>query len=122
MFKRFQLLFSISQSNLIVRRYFVVNGFDGALTMLGLLMGFHVSNNVILSVVITACMGTAIALTVSGISSAYISESAEKRQELRELEDAMIAALAAIGPWSGSPSHALYCCRGQRACHLSFLH
>ncbi len=93
MFKRFQLLFRISRSNLIARRYFIVNGFDGALTMLGLLMGFHVSSNVMLPVVITACMGTAIALAVSGISSAYISESAEKRQELRELEDAMIADL-----------------------------
>ncbi|MDX2506771.1 MAG: hypothetical protein QNL62_20170 [Gammaproteobacteria bacterium] len=93
MFKRFQLLFSISRSNLIARRYFVVNGFDGALTMLGLLMGFYVSNGVVLQMVITACMGTAIALAVSGVSSAYISESAEKKQELKELEDAMVADL-----------------------------
>ena len=27
----------------IMRRYFVVNGFDGALTSLGLIMGFYVS-------------------------------------------------------------------------------
>lgn len=94
MLKQFQLLFSLSQSNLIARRYFVVNGFDGALTMLGLLMGFYVSNDdLALHVVITACMGAAIALSVSGISSAYISESAEKKQELKELETAMIADL-----------------------------
>lgn len=93
MLKRFQLLFRISRSNLIARRYFVVNGFDGALTMLGLLMGFYVSNDVVLKMVVAACMGTAIALTVSGISSAYISESAEKKQELKELEDAMVSDL-----------------------------
>jgi len=94
MIKQFQLLFSISRSNLIARRYFVVNGFDGALTMLGLLMGFYVSNDdVVLHMVITACMSAAIALSVSGISSAYISESAEKKQELKELEGAMIADL-----------------------------
>ncbi|MCW9012954.1 MAG: hypothetical protein OQL06_04155 [Gammaproteobacteria bacterium] len=93
MFKRFQLLLSISRSHLIVRRYFVVNGFDGAFTMLGLLMGFYVSDEVVLSVVIAACMGTAIALAVSGISSAYISESAEKKHELKKLEDAMISDL-----------------------------
>lgn len=94
MSKQFQLLFSISQSHLIARRYFVVNGFDGALTMLGLLMGFYISNDgVSLHMVITACMGAAIALSVSGVSSAYISESAEKKQELKELEDAMITDL-----------------------------
>ncbi len=93
MLKRFQLLFRISRSNLIARRYFVVNGFDGALTMLGLLMGFYVSNDVVLKTVVAACMGTAIALAVSGISSAYISESAEKKQELKELEDAMVSDL-----------------------------
>lgn len=94
MIKQFQLLFSISRSNLIARRYFVVNGFDGALTMLGLLVGFYVSNDdVVLHMVITACMSAAIALSISGISSAYISESAEKKQELKELEGAMIADL-----------------------------
>ncbi|NOQ80503.1 MAG: hypothetical protein GQ546_14020 [Gammaproteobacteria bacterium] len=94
MLKQFQLLFSISQSDLIVRRYFVVNGFDGALTMLGLLIGFYFSNDdVVLHIVLTACLGAAIALSVSGVSSAYISESAEKKKELKELEDAMIADL-----------------------------
>ncbi len=94
MFKTFQLLFSISRSKLIARRYFVVNGFDGALTMLGLLMGFYFSNDdIALNMVIAACMGAAIALSVSGVSSAYISESAEKKQELKELESAMIADL-----------------------------
>lgn len=94
MLKKFQLLFTISRSHLIARRYFVVNGFDGALTMLGLLMGFYFSNDdVVLHTVITACMGAAIALSVSGISSAYISESAEKKQELKELESAMITDL-----------------------------
>jgi len=94
MLKQFQLLFSISRSKLIARRYFVVNGFDGALTLLGLLMGFYASNeDVVLHLVITACMGAAIALSVSGVSSAYISESAEKKQELKELEDAMMTDL-----------------------------
>ncbi len=94
MFKYFQLLFSISHSELIACRYFVVNGFDGALTMLGLLMGFYFNNDSIsLHMLINACMGAAIALSASGISSAYISECAEKKQELRELENAMITDL-----------------------------
>jgi len=73
-----------------MRRYFVVNGFDGALTMLGLIMGFLV-NAPELSIMLNACLGAAIALGVSGVSSAYISEVAERRRELEKLEEAMVA-------------------------------
>jgi len=86
-------LLTLTRSHVIARRYFVVNGFDGALTMLGLLVGFYVSDEVRLPVVINACLGVAIALGMSGVSSAYISEVAEKRRELRELEKAMVADL-----------------------------
>lgn len=83
-------LLNLTRSHVIARRYFVVNGFDGALTMLGLLVGFYVSEDVRLPVVINACLGVAIALGMSGVSSAYISEAAEKQRELRELEKAMV--------------------------------
>lgn len=83
-------LIRLTRSQVIARRYFVVNGFDGALTMLGLIAGFYVSRRVELQVMINACLGAAIALGMSGLSSAYISETAEKRRELRELEQAMI--------------------------------
>jgi predicted membrane protein (TIGR00267 family) len=86
-------LLKITRSQVIARRYFIVNGFDGALTMLGLLVGFYVSEDVRLPVVINACLGVAIALGVSGVSSAYISEAAEKQRKLRELEKAMVTDL-----------------------------
>ncbi len=88
-------LLRITRSQGIARRYFVVNGFDGALTMLGLLMGFVVSKPTDLAVVISVCMGAAIALGVSGVSSAYVSESAERKHSLAQLEDAMISDLSA---------------------------
>jgi hypothetical protein len=34
-------LLQVSQSTAIARRYFVTNGFDGTLAMLGLIMGFR---------------------------------------------------------------------------------
>lgn len=83
-------LLRITQTNDIVRRYFVVNGFDGALTMMGLIIGFLVSTPADLTVIINACLGAAIALGMSGFSSAYISESAERKRALGKLEDAMI--------------------------------
>ena len=83
----------ITRAHGIVRRYFVVNGFDGALTMLGLIIGFMVAGPADLSVIITACLGAAIALAVSGVSSAYVSESAERGRALAQLEQTMLTDL-----------------------------
>lgn len=77
----------------IARRYMVTNGFDGVLTMLGMLTGFYTTRMTELSVAISACLGAAIALFISGMSSAYLSEKAEREKELRELEQALIADL-----------------------------
>jgi predicted membrane protein (TIGR00267 family) len=92
-FAQLRVLLHITRSHLIARRYFVVNGFDGALTMVGLLVGFAVSGTADLAVILNVCLGAAIALGVSGVSSAYISEAAEKRSELRALERAMLSDL-----------------------------
>lgn len=88
-----RFLMRITQSSGIARRYFIVNGFDGALTMLGLILGFLVSASTDLTVIISACLGAAIALGMSGISSAYVSEVAERRRELAKLEASMISDL-----------------------------
>jgi predicted membrane protein (TIGR00267 family) len=97
----------LTHSHGIVRRYFVVNGFDGALAMLGLLTGFYLGPAVELGVVIGACLGTTVALGMSGLTSAYLSESAERRRSLVKLEQAMLTTLedsdhadeARVVPW-----------------------
>jgi predicted membrane protein (TIGR00267 family) len=93
LFSQVRFLLQITRTHGIVRRYFVVNGFDGALTMLGLIIGFLISSTADLSIIINACLGAAIALGMSGLSSAYISEAAERRRELLKLQEAMIADL-----------------------------
>lgn len=82
-------LLHLTRTHGIVRRYFVVNGFDGALTMLGIITGFTFGAPTDLAVAINACLGAAIALGVSGVSSAWVSESAERKRALEELEAAM---------------------------------
>ena len=89
-----KLLIGISRTHDIVRRYFVVNGFDGALTMLGMIIGFMISATEDLTVIMNACLGAAIALGMSGLSSAYVSEVAERKRALAKLEEAMIADLS----------------------------
>ncbi|MES0327031.1 MAG: hypothetical protein ABUK13_02460 [Gammaproteobacteria bacterium] len=94
MLGQIKFLLDITRSRDIVRRYFVVNGFDGALTMLGLIIGFIVSESDDLAVIFNVCLGAAIALGMSGLSSAYISESAERKHALDKLEQAMVSDLS----------------------------
>jgi predicted membrane protein (TIGR00267 family) len=89
-----RLLLYLAHAQGLVRRYFVVNGFDGALAMLGLLTGFRLSGHVGLAVVVAACVGTSVALGISGLTSAYLSESAERRRALSDLEQAMLTPLS----------------------------
>ncbi len=88
-----QLFSLLYRGRKIARRYLVTNGFDGTLTMLGMMTGFYVSGTKDLGVAINACLGAAIALFVSGFSSAYLSEKAERKQELLELEQALLVDL-----------------------------
>jgi predicted membrane protein (TIGR00267 family) len=100
-------LWNLSQAGKIARRYFVTNGFDGALTMLGILIGFYTGGEVRLIVAISACLGAAIALGISGFTSALLSETEERKKELKELEESLVAPLeksdygkaSQITPW-----------------------
>jgi predicted membrane protein (TIGR00267 family) len=76
----------------IARRYFVKNGFDGSMTMLGIIVGSWVSNGPP-EVVLTAGLATCLALGISGVSGAYMTERAERKRDLKELESAMITKL-----------------------------
>lgn len=89
----FSHLLRVTHAHLIARRYFVVNGFDGALTMLGIITGFYGSGEADSVVIVSACVGAAIALGVSGVTSAYISEAAERKRQFQALEEAMVANL-----------------------------
>jgi predicted membrane protein (TIGR00267 family) len=94
MIAQLRFLLQLTQAQRIARRYFVTNGFDGALTMMGLTIGFYsAETRVPVQVVISACLGAAVALAVSGLASAYVSESAERAKELRELEQAVVGDL-----------------------------
>lgn len=87
--KPIHLMLHVLRARGIMRRYAITNGFDGVLTILGMLTGFYFSDFHNLSVALSACLGAAIALFISGLSSAYLSEKAERTLELRHLEQAL---------------------------------
>jgi predicted membrane protein (TIGR00267 family) len=83
----------VGRLEVIARRYFVMNAFDGALTTLGILVGAYLSGSRDPSLILHAGVGAGIAMGVSGMMGAYMTEDAERRKELSELEGAMLTKL-----------------------------
>ncbi|WP_428400991.1 VIT1/CCC1 transporter family protein [Methanocrinis sp.] len=91
--KRIKKYILVSQAHEIALRVFVMNSFDGILAIMGVVIGAHLSGVSDPRVVITAGVGGSVALGISGISSAYIAESAARKMEQRKLEGAMLKSL-----------------------------
>lgn len=83
----------ISDLGPIVRRYFVMNAFDGALTMLGVVIGAAMSHAESPAVIIAAGISGSFAMGISGFSGAYMAESAERTKELKDMEKALLKPL-----------------------------
>ncbi|MBN1323218.1 MAG: hypothetical protein JW986_04350 [Methanotrichaceae archaeon] len=90
LYKRYLL---VSRAYEIARRLFVMNAFDGTLTIMGVVIGAHLSGLDDPWVVITAGVGGAVAMGISGISGAYMAERAERMRDLKKLEMAMLTDL-----------------------------
>ena len=85
--------FQVTGAQKIIRRYFAMNAFDGAMTSLGVVIGAYLSQindpRSVIGVIITS----GIAMMVSGFSGTYMTERAERSHSLNELEDAMLVNL-----------------------------
>jgi predicted membrane protein (TIGR00267 family) len=80
----------------IARRYLAMNAFDGALTMLGLILGGLITINPLnpipgFTAILVAAAGTTFAMAVSGFSGSYLAESAERDREVEEMGKAMLS-------------------------------
>jgi predicted membrane protein (TIGR00267 family) len=77
----------IAEIGEIARRYFVMNAFDGILTIIGVLTGSYAARVESASVVITMGLATSIAMGISGLWGAYFTEAAERKRDLGDLEN-----------------------------------
>jgi len=77
----------------IARRYFVMNAFDGSLTILGIVVGFVASGEGSARLVLSAGAGASLAMGLSGAFGAYMAEMAERHQQLRVLENHLFRSL-----------------------------
>ncbi len=77
----------------ITRRYFILNGFDGALTVLGIILGSSVAHVVSPVTILGAGIGASVAMGFSGLFAAYMTEAAETSRRMQRLERAMLSDL-----------------------------
>jgi len=90
---RFNL--KLTKSGAIARRYFVIGAFDGALTILGVILGAYVSEGVnhpelAKELIMGAGVAGGIALAVSSTVGAYEAERVEHLLSHQQLEKAML--------------------------------
>ena len=83
----------VTKAQKILRRYFAMNAFDGAMTSLGVIIGAYISHINDARAIVGVIIVGGVAMAISGFSGTYMTESAERNQSLNELEDAMLTDL-----------------------------
>lgn len=90
---KFRNIRRITSVDEVARRYFVMNAFDGCLTILGIIVGAHAVGNSDSRIIVSAGLGATFAMGISGAWGTYMAEKAERTRSLKELERAMHADL-----------------------------
>ncbi len=93
--KKIRFHFTITKSGAIARRYFVIGAFDGALTILGVILGAYVAEGhthpeLAKQLILGAGFAGGIALAVSSTVGAYEAERVEHVLNHQQLEKAML--------------------------------
>ena len=93
--KKLRFNIELTKSGAIARRYFVIGAFDGALTILGVILGAYVSEghthpDLARTLILGAGFSGGIALAVSSTVGAYEAERVEHMLKHKELEKAML--------------------------------
>jgi predicted membrane protein (TIGR00267 family) len=83
----------ISEVASISRRYFIMNAFDGATTVLGIVIGAYAAGITNGLWVIWSGLGVSLAMGLSGFVGAYMTEEAEREKKLNALEKSMLTEL-----------------------------
>jgi len=94
--KRWRKYSDLSNLGIIARRKFFNNAFDGALTCAGIVSGsfiIFISNptqSLSSTIIIITGLSTALAIGISGLWGAFLSEEAERKKKLDDLKKEMV--------------------------------
>ncbi len=92
-FSRIRIYLNLSGVIPISRRYFVMNGFDGAMIILGIVIGAYISETTNAFFIVATGLGASLAMGLSGFYGAYATEEAERIRVLNNLEKSMLKKL-----------------------------
>ena len=84
--KKYEEYNKIANISEIGRRYFVMNSFDGILTIIGILVGSFFAGITEPRIIVMTSIAAAVAMSVSGFWGTYLAEEAERKKALLELE------------------------------------
>jgi len=87
---KYRIYSNITDITSVSRRYFVIGFFDGVLTVLGMIMGAHLSGGATSEIVISAGIATGLALGISSGWGAYEAEKIEQTIAMREKQKALL--------------------------------
>lgn len=88
--RRARKYFSVAGAAELSRRYFVMNSFDGALAILGVVMGAYITGKADAHLIINSGIGLALATGISGFVGAFLSEKAERSRKIKEIEESIM--------------------------------
>jgi len=90
---RIRLYIEVTHISDIARRYFVKNGMDGSMTVLGIILGSWAARVENPYIIVMAGLGACLAMGVSGLFGAYITEKAERKRIIKDLEESILSDL-----------------------------
>src|SRR3989338_7367322 len=76
----------IAEIDEIARRYFALNSFDGVLMILGIIIANFFASIADKKIILVTSIGAMVAVTISGMWGAYLTEHAERTGEIKKLE------------------------------------
>ncbi|MCJ7607483.1 MAG: VIT1/CCC1 transporter family protein [Thermoplasmata archaeon] len=94
--EKLRFLVELTKSGSIARRYFVIGAFDGALTILGVIIGVYMAESSLhpelaKPLIIAAGISAGVALAISSAVGAYEAERVEHILTHKNLEQAMLS-------------------------------
>ncbi len=76
----------LTEAGEILRRYLLINSFDGAMATLGVISGLRMSGSADTWTVLITCINSSIAMGISGFAGTFLVEKAERERELTDME------------------------------------
>jgi len=84
--RKVRVYLHITKASGLARRYFIMNGFDGAMTIFGIVLGSWMAGVTKPEVILLAGFGACLAMGVSGFFGAFMAEKAERERHLKDME------------------------------------